>query len=232
MAYCTQSDVEARTGWGAADFKTGGVPMTAEQWATFCTGLIAEAGGLIDTYCRRTSFEVREYTEYHDGRGSSGDLREYREADRTIILREQPVTAVTAVEEDTGGPGSVPAWALRAARSAAVAGDYVVLSRGPVAYLRFHNHVPAAGRENLRITYSAGYAAGSGVLEDIRGICTDLIAEILAKKKQLQEAAAARTTGTRDAAEMTPLDPVVLTTDIKRRLAPYRRGPRAGAAWR
>ncbi len=229
MAYCTQSDIEARTGWGAGDFKTGGVPMTAEQWAAFCTDLIAEVTGLIDTYCRRTSFEVREYTEYHDGRGSTGDRRE---ADRTFILREQPVAAVTAVEEDAGGPGSVPAWTLRAARSATAAGDYVVLARGPVTYLRFHNHVPAAGRENLRVTYSAGYAAGSDVLEDIRGICTDLIAEILAKKKQLQEAAAARTTGTRDAADMTPLDPVVLTTDIKRRLAPYRRGPRAGAAWR
>jgi len=229
MAYCTQNNVEARTGWGAADLKVGGVPMTAEQWAAFCTDLVAEATGLIDTYCRRTSFEVREYTEYHDGRGGAGEIRE---ADRTFILREQPVTKVTAVEEDVAGPGSVPSWVPRLPRSSSEPGDYVVASRGPVTYLRFHNHVPAPGHENLRITYSAGYAAGSGVLEDIRGICTDLVAEILAKKKQLQEAAAARTVATRDAADMTPLDLGVLTTDIKRRLAPYRRGTRTGIAWR
>jgi len=232
MAYCTLADIEARTGYGSTDFKQAGVTMTAEQWGSFCEGLIAEASTAIERFCRRSSFEVREYTEFHDGRGCTGDLKEFREADRIFLLREQPVVQVLSVREDQADPGRPPSWVDREARADGVAGDYSLLSRGPVSYVRFTT-VPRRGYNNVEVVYEAGYPAGSGVLEDVRGICLDVIAQHLGKKKKTQEAIAARTTGTTDAAEMTPpAEPhLTLTTDVKRRLAAYRRGPRVGRGW-
>lgn len=233
MAYCTQADIEARTGYGAADFKIAGVQMTPEQWAAFCEGLIREVSMAVDRFCRRSSFEVREYLEYHDGRGCTGDGREFLEMDRIYIPREQPVVQVLSVREDLADPGQPPRWVTRTARGEGVGGDYALYTRGPISYLRFTT-VPRRGHNNVEITYEAGYPATSGVLDDIRGICLDVIAQHLGKKKKLQEAIAARTTGTLDSAEMTPpAEPhLTLTTDVKRRLAAYRRGPRIGGAYR
>lgn len=233
MEYCTQQDIEARTGYGATDFKQAGVTMSADQWATLCSDLINEATTAINRFCRRSSFEEKEYTEFHDGRGCTGELKEYREADRIYLLREQPVSGVTSVRVDRSDPGTPPLWVDLEPRGDEVAGDYSILKRGPVSYLRFMT-VPRQGHNNVEITYTAGYPAGSGELDDVRGICLDVIAQHLGKKKKTQEAIAARTASTHDAAEMTPpAEPhLTLTTDVKRRLAAYRRGPRIGGGWR
>ncbi len=234
MAYCTQTDIEARTSYGYVDFKQAGTVMTAEQWAAFCTSLIAEVTSAINRFCRRTSFEEATYTEYHDGRGCTGDLEEYLETDRIFLLREQPVTSITTVKEDTADPNQPSSWTARTARSTEAAGDYDLLTRGPVSYLRFHNNVPRRGLNTVEIVYVAGYASENPVLDDIRGIALDIIGQHLGRKKKLQEAIAARRLGTPDAAEMSPpTEPeLTLTPDIKRRLAAYRRGPGIGRSYR
>lgn len=234
MAYCTQTDIEARTSYGADESKQAGTAMTAEQWASYCTSLIAEVTGAINRFCRRASFEAATYTDLYDGRGCSGDRGEYLETDRIFLLREQPVSSIMTVKVDISDQNQVPVWVTRTPRSAEAVGDYGLVTRGPVSYLRFHNNVPRGGLNNVEITYVAGYAAGDPALDDIRGIALDIISQHLGRKKRLQEAIAARRLGTPDAAEMTPpAEPeLTLTPDIKRRLAAYRRGPRIGRCYR
>ena len=233
MAYTTQTEIEARTGYSNADFKQAGVAMTAEQWTAECTRLIAEVTNLIDRYCRRGSFESTAYTEYHDGDGATGDDGALREGDRIFYPREQPVIAVTSVSEDVGGKTAVPAWTVRTARSSEAAGDYDVIVKGPLTRVRFHANVPRQGIGTVKIVYTAGYAAGSPALDAVRGIALHMIATLLEIKKKRQEAIAARTVATRDAADMVPVtDPRVFSRDVQERLAPYRRNATGGRMWR
>jgi hypothetical protein len=234
MTYCTQADIEAWTSYGATDFKQAGAVMTAEQWAAYCTALIAAVTAAVNRFCRRTSFSETEYTELHDGRGCTGDLNEFLESDRVYIPREQPVIAVSSVRVDESDPSSPPRWVERIPQSSTAAGDYDLVRRGPIKYLRFRTHVPPGGFGNVEITYTAGYPTGDPVLDDIKAIALDIAAQHLGRKKKLQEAIAARRVATIDAAEMTPpTEPdLTLTKDIKRRLASYRRPAAVGRAYR
>lgn len=233
MAYCTQTDIEALTGYGYQDFRQGDVTMTALQWSTLITALISGVSQQINLYCRRGSFESAEYVEYHDGRGMTGERgRSYREIDLTFLPREQPVIAVSKVEIDQNSIQEVPSWKTMTFRSDSAGGQYAVLTNGYVTSVRFHSEVPKARMKNVRITYTAGYASGSPILADIRLITMDIISNILAKKKREQEAAVASyASGTEEGANMIQMiRPDIITKDIKMRLAPYRRSCR-GKAW-
>lgn len=233
MAYCTQTDIEAYCGYAYTDFKQGDAIMTSLQWGTFTTALIAGVSQQINLYCNRSGFESTEYTEYHNGRGMTGEKgREYREIDRTFLPREQPVISVTSVSVDTAALESVPAWSAMTVRSALAGGDYVVMTDGIVTRIRFHDEVPRKGYDNVKIIYTAGYASGSAVLNDIKLICLDIIANILAKKKREAEAIVASWgSGTQEGANLIGLlRPEIITDDVKVRLAMYKRS-RRGAAW-
>jgi hypothetical protein len=213
MVYCSVADIESRTGYSEADFITGGVRMTESQWTAYVDQLIAEASGWIDRTCRRT-FASAAYVEYRDGKGA--DHLTYR-------LHEQPVTAVTTVEEDTNTTG-IPAWTARTARTALVAGDYKVLVQSGLTSIVFHNNSPAAGTGNVRITYTAGYLTTDPVYLHIKGICEQIVENALLRKKKIQESTAARTGSAKDAADMIPFtDHTVITAWIREQLAPYTR---------
>ena len=232
MAYCSQQEVEAHTGYSYNDFRQADAFMTSNQWATYITMVIAGATEMINRYCNRQSFEAANYTEYHDGRGPTGDRgRYYREIDRTFLPREQPVISITSVSVDTATT-SAPAWTVRTMRDTGVAGNYAVVSDGFVTRIVFHNTIPQAGKGNVKIVYSAGYASGSPILADIKFICLDLISNFLAKKKREQEGVVASfDSGTQTIAQMiSMLHPEIMTEDLKLRLAPYRRTVR-GNAW-
>jgi hypothetical protein len=213
MVYCSVADIESRTGYSEADFLAGGARMSENQWTAYVTQLIAEASAWIDQTCRR-SFASASYVEYRDGQGTV--RLSYR-------LHEQPVTAVTKVEEDTNTTG-IPNWVTRTARSALVAGDYQVLVQGGLTSILFHTNSPAAGTGNLRFTYTAGYAITDPVYLHIKGICEQIVENALLRKKKIQESTAARTGAAKDAADMVPFtDPAVITAWIKKQLAPYAR---------
>lgn len=211
MAYCSVADIESRTGYSEADFLAGGARMTEVQWTAFVGQLAAEASAWIDQTCRR-SFASASYIEYRDGQGAA--RLSYR-------LHEQPVSAVTTVEEDTNTTG-VPTWVTRTARSALVAGDYQVLVQNGLTAIVFHTNAPRAGTGNLRITYTAGYAVSDPVYLHIKGIAEQIVENALLRKKKIQESTAARTGAAKDAADMVPWsDPTVITAWIKKQLAPY-----------
>jgi hypothetical protein len=232
MAYCSQQEVEAHTGYSNNDFRQADQFMTSQQWTTYITMVIAGAAETINRYCNRQSFESANYTEYHDGRGPTGDRgRYYREIDRTFLPREQPVISVTSVSVDTN-PTGAPSWTVMTMRDTGVIGNYFVVSDGYVTKIIFNNTIPQAGKGNVKIVYSAGYASGSPVLADIKFITLDLVANFLAQKRREQEAIVASfDSGTQTIAQMISLlHPEVFTEDLKLRLAPYRRSIR-GNAW-
>jgi hypothetical protein len=233
MAYCTQAEIEALTGYGYQDFRQGDASMTSNQWASLVTALIAGVSQQINLYCRRESFESAEYVEYHDGRGMTGEKgRSYREIDLNLLPREQPVISVSKVEIDQNSIQEIPSWKEMTVRSALNGGHYAVLVDGSLTRIRFHSEVPRAGQKNVRITYTAGYASNSPVLADIKLIALDIIANILGKKKREQEAAVASFgTGTSEGANLIQMiRPEIITDDVKIRLALYRRS-RRGQAW-
>lgn len=237
MAYVTQEDIEAFTGYINADFKQGDQRMTPVEWTAFVDRLIAGVEGAIHKFCRVPTFAVETYHEKHDGRGQTGGRGGdksgimYTELDRTYLPREQPVQSVIRVAEDVGYPGPV-SWVDRVPRSETTAGDFQVLNQG-ITSIRFLNNVPRKGLENVLIEYTAGYPDDSDVLDDIRIIETEFIANYLARKKRDQETQAARREPTRDAAEMIrEIRPNILSKEIKERLAPYQRLRTGSKMWR
>ena len=239
MAYCTQADVEAHTGYGYTDFKKADATMTAQEWAAYIGTVIAGATQQINRYCNRVSFEETEITEYHNGRGPSGNKGRfpghyYREIDRTFLPLHQPVLSVDEVHVDTGAgvrPGPIE-WELQTPRDETTAGEYAVLTDGWVTRIRFHTKVPLLGYNNVKIVYTAGYDTDTPELADIKLIALDLIANILGKKKREQEAIIASwATGAQDGANMIQqVRPEIMPEDIQLRLKPYVRHPR-GNAW-
>lgn len=239
MVYLTQADIESSGGgYGYSDFKQAGVTMTAKQWELYCERLIDSITSAINRYCRLTTFEQNSYTEYHDGRGATGDLGEYVERDRIVMIREQPVMSITSVSEDIATANCAPSWTARSQRtSTSVSGtaDYQLLTRGSfLSYLYFNQNVPAKGKGNVRIMYLAGYEPSSEIMDDIRIISLQIADNILSRRKRLQEANAARTNGTKDSADMFKLDAdgKIFTEDIRLQLDKYRRYRTGGAAWR
>ena len=239
MVYLTRTDMErSGGGFGYTDFKEAGVTMTEAQWIQYCDLLIASVTSAINRYCRIGSFESATYTEYHDGSGASGDLGEYTERDRIFLLREQPVISITSVSEDVAATINAPSWTARVQRTSTTptgTADYQLLTRGgSLSYLYFVTNVPAKGKGNLKVVYLAGYAATSDVIDDIRIIALQIIDNIFSRRKRLQEANAARMTGTKDSADMFKLDAdgAIFTPDIRMQLDKYRRQRAGGTAWR
>lgn len=238
MVYLLQSDIEV-TGGGFSylDFKQAGVIMTATQWQLYCDRLADSITSAINHYCRLTSFEQNTYTEYHDGRGASAELGEYLERDRIFLLREQPVNSVTSVSENRASVIDPIAWTARTPRtttSTTGLADYELLNRGSLSYIYFNQNVPAKGKNNVKIVYVAGYDDDSETMDDIRYIAMQICDNFLGRKKRFQEANAARTNGTQDAADMYKLDAdgAVFTPDIRLQLDKYRRCRTGGIAWR
>ena len=237
MVYLSQSDIESSGGgYGFGDFKQAGVTMTATQWQLFCDRLIDSITAAINSYCKLTSFEQNTYTEYHSGRGATGELGEYMERDRIMLLREQPVVSVTSLSEDLGDATSAPSWTARVQRAAGIlagSADFQIMTRGSFSYIYFHQNVPSKGSNNVIVVYVAGFEADSEEIDAIRMIAQQISDNFLAKKKALQEASAARTMGTKDSVDMFKIQASdLITPDIRMQLDNFKRTRAGGPAWR
>ena len=239
MTYLTQSDVES-TGGGYcySDFRQSGSVMTAAQWQLYCGELIAAIDSAINHYCRVPSFAINTYTELYDGRGPTGDRGEYLPRDRLFLLRQQPVVSLVSVSENINDPSDPIAWTprvLRTTTSPTGGADFELLVRGTsLSYIYFWNNIPAKGRNNVQVVYTAGYAVGSELLNDIQFIAMQIADNLLGRKKRYQEANAARQSSTKDSTEMFRMDAngAIFTEDIRLQLDKYRRQRTGGAAWR
>lgn len=237
--YITQGDIEQFTGFSNADFKYGGTTMTATQWATFATNVCAKVTQMINRFCCVTTLETHTATEYHSGRNDGAqDFRNYftyvsdnantqyyTDLDKSFYLFEVCQIATTVkVEEDTTTT-STPNWTTRDIRTATATGDYDVFQHNDLTAVRFINNVPCRGRDNVRITYTAGYASGSVELDAINLIAIEIAQNLLLRKKKVQEATTIRGTGVRDYSPMFELqnERDLLSQNVREQLMPYRR---------
>lgn len=232
MAYFSQSDIEAYTGFASTDFKNAGIAATALQWATLCTNVVDYVTHLVNRYCGVVSFESHAVTEYHDGKGAAGDDSTYIEEDVRFYLRE-PCISVGTVSEDENAKTSTILWATRWERSTATAGDYEVSTRGDLTWIRFHDNHPLDGVYNVKVQYSAGYSSDSDELHLLKWICLRIAKNMLLEIKKTQEVQTIRQTGVRNFSEMfnPTSESTILTEDIIRDLHKFRRYRMGGSAW-
>lgn len=221
MAYLTQADIEAQ-GFANTHFQYAGVKMTAQQWADYCTKLIAFIEQQINKHCKVESFEEHEVTEYRDGKGATGDDSGYLETDTVYVPRQQPVVSVTSVAEDVASKSQAASWTTRTARGD-TGGDYEVWLDGGMTQINFHANAPTKKRRSVRLVYVAGYPSESPVLNEIKWIAIRMALNALFWKKKGQEAITVRMTGIRDFSPMFEIAPdyVVLTQEIKTDLDKY-----------
>lgn len=99
----------------------------------------------VETYCDRL-FISQSFTEYHNGNGENG-----------LVLRQYPVTAVSAVYDDTSR--------LYPASTLIPASEYVWWEDGRLEL--DENNCFSSGRKNIKVTYTAGWAQAS-IPEDIQ----------------------------------------------------------------
>jgi hypothetical protein len=240
MVYINRGDIEGFTGMTYTDFKVGGVTMTEAQWIDFLTLMIPNIEQALHRYCNVTSFDPSTtLIEYHSGRGAtndeygsganlglafSGQGTAYIDNDTTFWLRELLYT-MTSVYEDTNPKTSVPAWTLRAERTAILAGDYEIVTKNELTCIRFHQNVPAAGNNNVKITYKTGYATTSAQYQEIKLQALRMMSNLLLHKKKIQEALTIRAQGIRDYSQMFDImnESAILTENIKLVLDKYKR---------
>ena len=217
-------DVEQFTGFASSDFKDTGVFMNATQWTAFGTVVVNSVHQAMHRFCNVTDFGTHTVTEYHNGRGASGDDSEYIESDRTFYLREFS-TSVDAVYENENYGSSYPSWATRTPQDEDTFGDYVWWNDMDLIRVRFHQNIPYAGIRNVKIVYTGGYAPNSPELDELKTIGLRAAQNVLLHKKKVGESQTIRAMGTKDYSQMFSMvdEREVLTGDITRDLCKYRR---------
>jgi len=201
--------------------------MTATQWTAFGTIVCNSVEQTMKRWCNVGSFEARSVTEYHNGRGQTGDGLEtglYLESDRIFNLREYS-TSVASVYEDVHWSSSFPSWTLRTPQDDDTFGDYVWWNDMDIIRVRFHQNVPSHGIRNVKIVYTAGYPSGSAELDELKTIGLRIAQNYLVTKKKVGEAQTIRAMGTRDYSQMFAPDDEkkIITDDIALSLCKYRR---------
>ena len=226
MAYCSQTDILAYTGFTRTDFLIDGSEMSLAEWADFLDLIIDDASQIVNRYCNVIEFTSHAVTEYHNGRGATGDNDTYLDSDKVFTLRELPVITVSALARNVGSAEAIPAWETLSAVSESAAGDYLLETRYELTHIRIvSGNVPRNGYNNVRVTYTAGYSSTSNEMKDIRLATIRIAQNLLLQKKKIQEATSIRASGIRDYSQMFSLfnESFVLTDEIKTVLDRYRR---------
>lgn len=238
MTYATVEDVEDLSGFGPEDMTSGGRTMTREQWAAFIPKILSRVEARIHKYCNVVSFLPHAVVEFHEGRWPQ-DANEWPRTPGTLeraylggalfhgietvfFPREQPAISVSEVAEDMATYDGLPSWVIRTPRTATASGDYQVITRSGMTMIQFHRKVPRSMPNGLRITYQAGYQAGSQELEDIADIALRMTVNYLIWKRRIQEYQTLRDTGVSDYQK--PLEQIeaskwIMTAEIKMDLA-------------
>ena len=125
----------------------------------FLSALVASASEAIENYCRR-KFAATQHTEYHDGMGSA-----------LLLLDQHPVTEVSDLRQDLDRDFD--------AAEPISPDDYVVYPREGL--LQRVSGIFHRGLRNVRVTYTAGYAA---IPTDVARACVMLVAEWFNRARQ------------------------------------------------
>ena len=225
MIYFNQQSLEAFTGFATTSFKDAGITMTASAWISLVEQLDLGIAGWMHRWCGVATFGSHLVEEYHNGRGENGVwLDSYEETDRSFFLR-QPPTGDPALYVDCADVTQPPSWQQVASRGPATGGSYQYYCQEGLGTIRFHEHVPLAGYNNVKIVYWSGFPEGSEDLEQIKLIAKRLATGVLLYKKKIQESQTIRNTGVQDYSQMFELDRdrKIFTPEIEMTLNHYKR---------
>lgn len=238
-SYFTVGEFKAFTGFSFRDMKIDGVQMTDPQLTQLVDDYQPMIAQMVHRYCNVDTFIPTLVTEYKNGRGTSDNdtpVSDYLDSDVEFYLRNlyltsaAPVYAPIVVQEDTGSPNSPETWTTRTARTAAVGGDYRVLTDKELTWVRFHNSIPRQGVANVKFTYYTGYLTTSAQFLDIKLQVMRAFKNLIMTKKKVQEATTIRNYGVRDYSSMfEPFDESsILSESEKTALDRYKRLPLDG----
>ena len=197
MPYTTASEVKKRAlvNWDSLNYATSPPTPFADE-AAFDTWLtdtvIPEAEKLINEFCRRPDFSKHENeAEYFDGDG----FRKF------LVLSKKPVISVSKLEfkKDDG------TWDEKSSSYYRVQGDRVV-----------YRTVLPSGFQNIRVTYSWGFAA---VPADVSYAAAEMTARFIQKRVVNKMGPLVRVEDFR----VELANPDVFTDDLKSTLDHYRR---------
>ena len=120
-ALTSQALIEEVSGFSYADFRYGGVKMTANQWATFIARIIPAVEQWMSYTCRVITFDptsaLNPITEYQNGSGATNydsSVAEYNTGDVVYYLRNLYLDdSSLVVYEDLADKSMPPAWVTR-----------------------------------------------------------------------------------------------------------------------
>jgi len=192
---------------------------TMDEYEDHIEELVESASRTIDRYCRRPNDFFNggsSLVEYHDGKPvdmpnyyelgwRSAKILEFR---RTFWLDHAPVLDLTRVEENKASIGEAENWLT------ILPSDYKVDKKTGRVIFAIRS-IPAQGYQNVRFTYTAGYAT---LPSEISSVCAQLVANEL--KAEAQHYTTQLTRWRRPE----PLDfmiPEIFTPYLKQKLSAY-----------
>ena len=226
MKYANATELITYTGFSTSDFKINGEEMSDAEWYDFLDIILSTATKIVNRYCNVYSFLTSTITEYHNGRGATGDNYTHRDFDKTFYLREGPVQSVTSFSANNNSPTVKIEWTPLTEITESSSGDYIVDTNYELAkIIILSGKIPIKGYNNVKIVYATGYDEDSDEYNDIKLSTIRVATNILLQKKKIQESTTVRHTGVRDFSTMFDLfnESYVLTDDIKAVLGRYRR---------
>ena len=252
MSYCTVEDVILITGYSNADFSYLNEPMTYCQFSDMVSSIIEDISVQINRYCNVKTFEKHTISnELHTLTGyDSADYRmgfyspartgtqffteSYADVVRTVFPREQPVISIDKVEVNRNvNYGQGPVWEevheygkpyTDENGDERIGNDYVVIDKFETCQLYFVRNFPNFSKNNVRISYTAGYPADDDVWKALRSATRIAVTNVLNYKMRQQQIMMLRGSGVMDYASLFGLGDSYsyLTTDVRDILAKYR----------
>lgn len=237
MSYVSILDVEAFTGYGAADMKQGGLTMTASQWEDYCENdLIPRIEQMVHRYCGVTSFDEHVVIEFRNSEGDDEFLDQYlgwmTPGGPALTTRQmyeytlvEPCISVSSVAIK---PNQWVASWEDMIEVGSTGGDYYTETQDEITHV-YLNRVPAKGGANIRITYNAGYPTDSPQFQEIQMAILRIIRINLEEKLKFQQAGTFRNVNTKDYMEMYDInknahkEQFYIPADITHELNRYRR---------
>ena len=240
------------SGYSNTDFSYSGSPMAYCQFESLVKSLIEDVEVQINRYCNVNTFHEHTMTdEYHTLTGYDvGDFRYLSrtpqrlgseffteiESDhvRTLYPREQPVQVVTKVETNLSTNYTTGQWMLLHENGVPyidehgeekIGNDYVVINELESCKIFFLRKFPQTGKNNVRITYTAGYPEDNPVWHALRSACRIAVINILNYKMRQQQVTTLRASGMMDYASLfqpTGSEYTYLTPEVKDILDKYR----------
>lgn len=244
--YCTAEDVILMSGYSENDFKYRNDTMTVCQFVDMINSFITEATTLINRYCNVDTFELHSIEEeYHTLNGF--DMYDYRlgfytpqrmatqfftenyqEASRTCVPREQPVVSIDKVEVNVSR-NAEPNWETLKEFNVLYPdgsyGDgYIVTDVFEYTSILFKRAFSYQAKNNVRITYQAGYPDDNPVWDALRAATRIVVINMLNYKQRQQQITTLRSSGMMDYASLYQLPGDMdsyLTKDAKSILDKY-----------